>query len=161
MVRTTSLYTLIDQQGIAFDRYKFNDEVLGVYWRSPRLRHPVIVMDASLCPDTSLYRTVLAHELGHHFTASGNTFHAFQYREHIMICRDEWRANAWAADFLIPTCRLMAANKAGLFLPHELAEHFRVAEWLIWCKYESLGRDAGERERFGMLCRDAEWGQAV
>lgn len=146
MVRTKSLYTLIDQQGIAFDRYTFNDGVLGVYWRSSQLRHPVIVMNASLCPDTSLYRTVLAHELGHHFTASGNTFHAFAHREHIVICRDEWRANAWAADFLIPTHLLMAANRSGLRLPHELAEHFQVMEWMVWCKYEAMRRDERERQ---------------
>ena len=63
----------------------------------------------------SKYRSVLAHELGHHFTTIGNTLPCmmYSYSSCLNSGRAEYRANKWAADHLIPSDKLATALKSN------------------------------------------------
>lgn len=122
-----------------------------MYRRSPALRCPVIILNELIIPDSPLYRTVLAHEIGHHFTSRGDTIRAFTRGGHSLNYREEWRANEWAANTMIPTRGFAAAYHKGVFLDADLAEYFHVTEELVMHKYRVLQSDVRENLLFQRL----------
>jgi hypothetical protein len=57
-------------QGIEVYWWRFHPSILGLYW-APRDLPPIIGLNRAIEHDTPLLRTVMAEELGHHFTTSG------------------------------------------------------------------------------------------
>ncbi|WP_278279260.1 ImmA/IrrE family metallo-endopeptidase [Syntrophomonas palmitatica] len=89
---------------------------------------PTIALSERLSEGSSLYRCVLAEELGHHFTSAGNLLPSrYFYRLwRSNISRGEYKARKWAAETLIPRQKLKAALAAGARETWELAEEFGV-----------------------------------
>jgi Zn-dependent peptidase ImmA (M78 family) len=91
-------------------------------------------MNQDLCEWNPEYRSVLAEELGHHFTSSGETHPqtGMAYYNRIQHDRIESRATKWAADFLIPTELLLCkVEDCSVSCIHELADAFQVTVELI------------------------------
>lgn len=151
LIPTSLLYRVLQEQGIALDWHPLPDDILGMYRRSPRLRCPVIILNSRIQPDSPLYRVVLAHELGHHFTSRGGSVRVFAVGYNETNYREEWRANAWAANFLIPTVDLADAYHRGVLSSPELADYFHVTEELVTYKYRVLQSDVQERLLFQRL----------
>lgn len=93
----------------------------------------MIVISSRFPEDSPEYRTILAHELGHHFTAMGDVlpYCMYSYSGQLDTGRAENRANRWAADQLIPWTELSRAVRAGVTERWELAEYFGVTEELV------------------------------
>lgn len=130
-----------EANGIRVEYWDFAPPLEAVYWSAPRLEiPPVIGLSRSLFSSRAHFRTVLAEELGHHFTSARDglpkTF--FHYKDRLEVKREEYRALKWAANFLIPRDKLREAVKKGIREDWELAEHFEVDEELV-------------RFRFGLL----------
>lgn len=70
---------------------------------------------------------ILAEELGHFFTTSGDILDQAEPDNRIQ----EARARAWAYEFLIKPERLVAAYTNGVSNRYELAEYLGVTEWFL------------------------------
>lgn len=124
-----SLLQLAEAENIAVEYSKLRHPVRGFYWH-PVDACPIIGLSLKLHTDHRLHRCVLAEELGHHFTSSGERIarkhHSVQDRLTIDKC--EYKALRWAANYLIPENNLLDAVSEGLCEIWELADHFSVTE---------------------------------
>jgi len=118
--------------GIRIEYWDFAPPLEALYWSTPEI-HPVIGLTRDLFSSRAHFRTVLAEELGHHFTSSHDglpkTF--YHYRDRIKVSREEYRALKWAAKFLISKDSLKEVVANGLREIWELAEYFEVDESLV------------------------------
>ena len=129
-----NLISFAEANGVRVEYWDFAPPLVAVYWSAPRLEiPPVIGLSRSLFSSRAHFRTVLAEELGHHFTSTHDglpkTF--FHYRDRLEVCREEYRALSWAARFLMPTDKLREAVRKGVKESWELAEYFEVDEDLV------------------------------
>lgn len=123
------LYTIARDHGVVIERWPLTPPLEAVYIKEPCLP-PIIAMSSFIAEDSPKYRTVLAHELGHHFTTAGDVLPCkmYSYEDRLDQTRAEHRANKWAAEYLIPWDKLAAALRAGIVESWEIAEHFGVTE---------------------------------
>lgn len=127
-----SLLKMADEHGIIVEYWDFRPPLEAVYWSFPGLP-PVIGLARSLFDSRAHFRCVLAEELGHHFTSTGNSIPLtlFHYRDRLEISRVEYRAMRWAALHLMPLDKLRLAFRKGIYERWELAEHFDVTEDMV------------------------------
>lgn len=123
-----------EANGIRVEYWDFAPPLEAVYWSAPGLGIPPIIgLSRGLFSNRAHFRTVLAEELGHHFTSARDglpkTF--FHYKDRLEVRREEYRALKWAAKFLIPAAKLREARARGIKECWELAEYFVVDEELV------------------------------
>lgn len=127
------------KEGIILEHKTMTEAVNGVYYAAEGL-HAIFINEAVI-DRPRLYRSVLAEELGHHFTSSGVSapLRCMSYRDRIDHDRCELMALRWAADFLIPTEGLLA-KLSGLrqVTLNALAAVFDAEEYLILRKLEAM-----------------------
>ncbi len=132
MVTNADLCALASEQRIAITLAPLPKKVQGFYSFSDDRRQ--IVINQKLSEGSAAYRSVLAEELGHHFTSILET-HAqtgMPYYSRVQHDRIESRAVRWAADFLIPTELLLSRIEDCLVSSlQELADDFQVTVELI------------------------------
>ncbi len=120
------LFLLAEEEGIGCAFFDLPYPLLGLYdYRCNEI--PMILLDNSLKKDRKLLRCVLAEEIGHHFTTSQNIM-VFSRKDNYMYMKYEKLALWWATKYLMPLKELIKAINGGLFLTHEIAEHFEVTE---------------------------------
>lgn len=125
MVPTAALWSIVEREGIAVE-WSSVVPVPALYLRKPDWSSPVIVLRADVeCRERTL-RTLLAHELGHHFTAAGDWIR-FRCVDGFSVARVERLANIWAARFLLPADLLESNARAGT----DPAEENLVEPWLV------------------------------
>lgn len=127
------LFALAEENEIKVEFYDFkNPKIEALYVSEPGLP-PVIGLSKSLFENGAHFQTVFAHEMGHHFTSAKSTVPKafFYYRDRLQIGRDEHRAMAWAARYLIPKDDLENAISDGITKTWELSERFQVDESLV------------------------------
>jgi len=126
------LFALAKKECIAVWWWDFAPPVKGLYWAPPGLA-PLIALDHSLTHNNSLLRTVLAEELGHHFTTADDCLCRTycNYRSRIFVNKAEYQALKWAAEHLIPADQLAQAVGRGPLERWELAEYFDVTEEMV------------------------------
>lgn len=136
-----NLYKLASEHGVMIESWPLKNPLDAVYIKEPGLP-PVIAISSTISETSAKYKTLLAHELGHHFTSAGDALPSrfYSYGETLCAARFEYRAHKWAAEYLMPLDKLVDAFNAGLRETWELAEHFGVTEDLIefrlavlWC----------------------------
>lgn len=69
---------------------------------------------------------ILAEELGHYFTTSGDILN-----DSPLAIKQEHRARLWAYDLLIGLSGLVNAKEAGCQSPYEIAEYLNVTETFL------------------------------
>ena len=103
----------------------------------------VIGISNTITQDEKLFRTVLAEEIGHHFTVTSNKqpVQYLTYRDRLSLDKSESAALRWAADFLIPDALLfnVLADKGSISMT-ELSNHFVVTEYLLLQKFATLSK---------------------
>ena len=121
-----------EAENIAVEYKRIKSAINGMYLHIPDCQ-PVIYLSLKLHSDYRLHRCVLAEELGHHFTSSGERtpkkHHSMQDRLSIDKC--EYKALRWAANHMVPENDLLDVVSEGLFEIWELAEHFNVTEEMM------------------------------
>lgn len=129
IVPTVRLYEIAAAEEIELITHDLPAGVLGFYFAEPDTT-PVIALSPMLKEDSSLYRCVLAEELGHHFTTAGSAVpKAYcHYHDRLTISRAEYRALKWASEFLIPWKSLLRQRRRGVTEPWEVGEVFGVTE---------------------------------
>ena len=125
MRRTSELWQLAEREGIEVVWETLRPGRVGLYLPRPG-RSPVIVLDPWLERRERWLRAALAHELGHHFTATGGWLAlAVGHPALSRVC--EAAAQRWALDYLLPWDEF-AAFWNRFPSRHEAADHFYVPE---------------------------------
>lgn len=120
------LLELAESENILVDYFILPADLLGVYYRTKNMP-PVILLHSRLKDNRRLLRCVFAEEIGHHFTTSQNIM-VFSRKDNYVYMKYEKLALWWATKYLMPLKELIKAINGGLFLTHEIAEHFEVTE---------------------------------
>lgn len=150
------LFHLLKQKGIYVNYVDLSAApgrtIYGLYYYDLVRHLPMILLDYRVEASRPLHRSVLAEELGHHFTAPVTSLAVpyTSYSLEVALTREERRAIQWACDYLMPVNRFAEAVLSGLRTPWELAEHFEVTEWLVWRRVDFLRE---ELNRHGVLAR--------
>lgn len=134
------LLQLAEREGIVVEYWELNEPLEAVYLVESGMA-PVIVISKTLLKENRAHlRTVLAEELGHHFTSVHNvSLTRFHYKDRLLVVhREEYRALKWAAQYLIPDDKLYIALRKGLHETWRLADYFNVDQCLIEIKLENL-----------------------
>lgn len=126
------LYFLAEEEGIYVVRWDFDHSINGIYYNEEGYS-PTIGIAKHLHENSCLFRCVLAEELGHHYTSTGNNLpvKCSNYRQEISISRAEYQARKWAALELMPLDMVKKALTAGITEVWELAEEFGVTEDVV------------------------------
>lgn len=129
-----SLYSEADREGIEVREYRF---------KTPRLKglyhDGVITLNRSAIRNIVDKTCVLAEEIGHHHTTSGNILDQADLRNR----KQELRARGWAYKRLIPLSRIVAAGQAGIEGRHDVAEFLGVTEEFLQFTIEYCQRKYG------------------
>jgi len=140
MITLLDIYNIIEENGIVIDEVKFvYKNMIGAYIKYPGLP-PIIGINKKILKDEKTLLSILAEELGHHFTSMGDlTVECITYSEKLEKSKQELKARTWAANFLISDFELaQAINKSISPSIGELAEYFRVTHEIIECKLRSV-----------------------
>lgn len=164
------LLAICDVQGISVSYQPLAPErgLLGMYIRDGE--RAGIILDVSLRSQPRLERTVMAEEVGHHFTVGPGSIFVIHrsYHTAIGLSRADELALRWGADYLVPTPALAEAIRQGLRTYEELADHFDTTVWMIRRKLVFLRQDLrreqglrvkGLRNLFSPVFVEALWGQ--
>lgn len=139
MIKTEELMRLIFREGIVLEHKVMKESFKGVYYSADGLH--AIFINSGITDNHTLYRSVLAEELGHHFTSIGDCtpLRCMSYQNRLSYDRNELSALRWAAEFLMPTDELMTkiATLHPVTLP-TLASIFGVEAYLVLRKLEIM-----------------------
>jgi len=141
--------------------------LLGMYIRDGH--RAGIILDVSLRSQPRLERTVMAEEVGHHFTTGLATVFVihFSYHAALGLSRADELALRWAADYLMPTRDFADAIRRGYRTIEELADYFYVTPWMVRWKLIFIRQDLrteqglrvkGLRDLFAPILVDNNWG---
>lgn len=92
--------------------------------QSAGLIHNDVIGINRLIRDSRTRSCVLAEELGHHYTSTGNILDQCEVRNR----KQEFRARIWAYDRLIGLSAIIGCYKAGCKTLYEMAEYLEVTE---------------------------------
>lgn len=123
---------LVKLEGIDLVFWDFKHPIKGMYYHPPDCQHTIGIA-RNIVNDAALFNSVLAEELGHHYTSRGVSLPVEHFnqdqREHINLV--EFKARKWAALKLMPRDRLLAALTAGITDIGQLAARFNVTEEIV------------------------------
>ena len=90
MKSLSDIYSLIEDENIELEEIYFkSSNIEGIYFKVSGI-NPIIGIHKKLLADTRKYISVLAEELGHHFTSSGNlTSECITYSDKINRSKQE------------------------------------------------------------------------
>lgn len=137
MKSLSDIYSLIEDENIALEEVYFKaSNIEGIYFKVSGM-NPIIGIHKNLLTDTRKYISVLAEELGHHFTSSGNlTSECITYSDKLNRSKQEKKARIWAANFLISDNEIIGAILQNVNTIYRLSLHFNVTKEII--KYKLL-----------------------
>lgn len=132
------LFNIINKEKIIFEEVNFKNNIDGIYYKDYDL-DPIIGINNKIVSKHYKYKSILAEELGHHFTTVGDlTAECITYSDKIFRSKQELKAKRWAANYLITDYEF----KEALLYPNNninsLAEYFDVTEELIHIKIMNI-----------------------
>ncbi|WP_459480447.1 ImmA/IrrE family metallo-endopeptidase [Clostridium saccharoperbutylacetonicum] len=96
----------------------------------------------------SKYISILAEELGHHFTSISNlTITSKNYSEKLMKHKQEHRAKSWAANFLISDEEFEQALCNCISTPSDICDSFDITNEMLKYKIRSIVVDENRYKR--------------
>jgi Zn-dependent peptidase ImmA (M78 family) len=125
------LLQLARKNGIFIEFYNFKSSIEGLYMKLPD-NPPIIGLSKNLFVNYAHFRSVLAHELGHHYLSNKSSPNTLFHSPNQKIVRhEEYKAWKWAANHLIPEDKLANAIGLGIRETWRLAELFEVDEEVV------------------------------
>jgi Zn-dependent peptidase ImmA (M78 family) len=142
MDKLNDIFKIIDNENIILEETNLNHTYLkGIYFSIPEVP-PTIGIDKSIVSYSFMYISVLAEELGHHFTTSGNLLNdCNNYSEELQKNKKEQNAKLWAANLLISDEEFVHALNSCISSISSMAEYFNVTEEIINYKILSITLD--------------------
>ncbi|MEW8956030.1 ImmA/IrrE family metallo-endopeptidase [Clostridium sp.] len=130
------LFFIANKNNILIEYHYFPENILGLYYKNDLLP-PVIGLNKSLLYNPKLHNCVLGEELGHHFTSSGNHLYKTTYQDKLIIGKDEYKAMAWACNYLISNDILRSLINKG-YTEYEICDYFKVTHEFLKYKFYFL-----------------------
>lgn len=134
------LFQLVQKNGVFIEFYDFKSSIEGLYMKLPD-NPPIIGLSKKLFVNYAHFRSVLAHELGHHYLSNKSSpktlFHTSD--QNITKC-EEYKAWKWAARYLIPKDKLVHAMNQGICETWRLAELFEVDVEVVKIRLDLLNK---------------------
>lgn len=129
------MLSLADEEGIETTYHHFKPPLYGLYIK-PKGHSPMIELNTMLRRHAPALRSVMAEELGHHFTTTGVYMYQpfsehFTYMDKQNVDKCEYKALKWAAQYLISDDALIEALQDGITSTAALAEHFVVMPYIV------------------------------
>lgn len=142
MKSINEIYEIIEKESIIYEETNLkNMNSKGVYLKVKDLP-PIIAIESSIVKFTSLYISILAEELGHHFTTTGDLLEiSNNYSDKIVKSKKENISRRWASNFLISDDEFVQALLKCISNKYELCEHFNITDEILEKKIESILRD--------------------
>lgn len=121
-----AMFNLAHRENIIVEEFYLEPPLKGIY--ICQYDRPPIIGLSTAIEDIAEKRSIMAEELGHHFTSAGDGLpkQFYNYAHRVTVSKAEYKAMRWAANYLIPDDDLLDILKEGLYRPCELAEHFQV-----------------------------------
>lgn len=140
------LLQLAESVGVSVEYWDFQTPLEAIYWSEPGAV-PMIGLSKGLKKEKrSHFRTILAEELGHHFTSARSIpVKCYNYGNRFVVCREEYRALKWAAEYLLPEDKLLSCREDI----YEIAEQFVVDVGLVKFRFTLLSRQGKFKIRYG------------
>jgi hypothetical protein len=126
----------IQAKGVEVIHMRFNGSLKGLYADNTIAIDTRIDTQAEMC-------CVLAEEIGHHYTSSGNIINLKDTRS----IKQEKRARNWGYEELIPIKSFIEAFNRGIRNKYELAEYLEVTEDFL---QETIKH---YKEKYGLYCQ--------
>jgi len=112
-----SLLKQAEEDGVDVVEHRFSNKIKGLYIDD------LITLNSNI--DTTAEKAcVLAEELGHHYTSSGDITNT----NIIKNAKQERQARGWGYQRLVPLTLLIEADSAGIKSRYELAEYLNITE---------------------------------
>lgn len=125
------LFQLARKNGVFIEFYNFKSSIEGLYMKLPD-NPPIIGLSKNLFVNYAHFRSVLAHELGHHYLSNKSSPNTLFHSPDLKIVQyEEYKAWKWAANHLIPEDKLDNAFRQGIHETRRLAELFEVDEEVV------------------------------
>ncbi len=142
MKKLNTIFKIINNENILLEEINLSHNYLkGIYFNIPGVP-PTIGIKESIVPYSCIYISVLAEELGHHFTTSGNLLDtSINYIDELEKNKKEKKAKLWAANFLISDDEFIQALYYCISTIYDMAEYFNVTEEIIKYKILSITLD--------------------
>lgn len=133
-----AMLNLACRENIIVEEFYLEPPLKGIYICQDG-RPPVIGLSTAI-NTMAEKRSVMAEELGHHFTTIGDCLprQFYNYAHRLTISKAEYKALRWAANHLISDNDLFDMLREGLYKPCELAEYFCVVPEIINTKINLL-----------------------
>lgn len=136
----SKLLNLAHKNGVFIEFYDFNSSIEGLYMKLPDTP-PIIGISKKLFVNYAHFRSVFAHELGHHFMSNRSSPNTLFHSPSLTINNcDEYKAWKWAAKYLIPEDKLISALNQGINETWRLAELFEVDEKVVKLRIDLLNK---------------------
>lgn len=119
------LFVECEKHGINIVKNPLPDNFKGLYYADDETE-PIITIDPCVNTETEAC-CVLAEELGHYYTSSGNLI-TDKSVKNTAVRQQETRARRWAYEKLVPLDKLIEAYESGVRNRHELALYLDVIE---------------------------------
>lgn len=118
-------------KGIIVEHFYLQPPLMGIYICQEG-RPPLIGLSTAI-ETVAEKRSIMAEELGHHFTTTGDCLPCqfYNYTHRMNISRAEYKAIRWAANYLISDDALLDAFRDFVDTPSALAEYFQVVPEII------------------------------
>lgn len=157
MKKITDLYKLIEDENIILEEIFFSPPCIdGIYFKESDL-NPTIGINLNLLSDSKKYISVLAEELGHHFTSLGDlSQECVGYAQSLNRNKQEKRARMWAANYLISDDDILHAIIHETTTLCGLASYFNVEEWIVKFKLLSIYRNSDKYNSIRQAIMDKE-----
>lgn len=142
MKKLNNIFELIEKEDIILEevKIKFSDSK-GIYLKTPDIP-PTICVDKSIISYSYIYISILAEELGHHFTTNGDlTAKSKNYSEQLYKNKKERLAKIWGSNYLISDDEFVQALNNCISTIDEMAEYFNVTKEIINYKIYSIISD--------------------
>lgn len=142
MKHIENLFEIIDKENIIYEER--NLERLGskgIYIKLDGI-NPFIAIDSSIVNNKNTYISILAEELGHHFTTCGNLLAPSKsYIDNLIKDKKENIARKWAANYLISDEEFVQALLSCITNYFDMCEHFNVTYELLNSKIKAILKD--------------------
>lgn len=160
MDKINIIFNIIEKQNIIVEETNFkNKGIKGLYLNLVDLP-PVIALDKSIIPYRNLYISILAEELGHHFTTQGNLLEeSNNYNDKLIKNKKENLAKKWAANFLISDEEFVQALCNNISSRYDLCNYFNVTEEILQYKITSILNDEDRYKKIKekLKCKEVQY----
>lgn len=138
MKKLEELFYIIEKENIIFEETNIQK---GIYLTVPGIP-PTIGISKSIVNNRCQYLSIVAEEVGHHFTSIGNlTIRSKNYSEKLQKNKIENSAKSWAANFLISDEDFVQALYDCISTPYDMCDCFNVTNEILQYKISSIIHD--------------------